>query len=131
MCFVSDMEVDICPLCNEKFENKNPGQTLTEKGVASLKVANEARQDEVLLFEIGQKVHSTCRQKYTHKREIRKYVEGKLNQNDKPSQSAPTLRSSSNQLEFARDCLFCCVTILPDDNMPVHRGKTSQLRTVY
>ena len=73
------MSSDVCPLCDKEIEANQPSSVLTAKGVDSLIGANEARKDDPIEFSVGQRVHSDCRVKYCHQREIRKHIESKLN----------------------------------------------------
>ena len=66
------MSGDVCPLCDTAFQPDRATSVLTAKGVESLASANEARNDATIMFSVGQRVHTDCRVKYCHKREIRK-----------------------------------------------------------
>ena len=68
------MESQVCPICKETIGDNDEVLKLTVKGVASILEASLQRKDELLSGKVNQNVHSNCRIKYTHKREIEKYI---------------------------------------------------------
>ena len=101
------MDEDVCPICETSVTCSEDSSRLTEKGLVSLQNANKARQDDHLNFLIGQKVHKKCRIVYVHKREIRKYVESKLENFSPASSSNPSRRSSEPYFDFKSHCFLC------------------------
>ena len=68
------MESQVCPICKETIGDNDQVSKLTVKGVASILEASLQRKDEPLSCTVNQNVHSNCRIKYTHNREIEKYI---------------------------------------------------------
>ena len=118
------MEVDVCALCLEVIKTEESSQSLTEKGIITLKKANESRLDDPKTFEIGQKVHTSCRLKYTHKREIRKFLEKKVVQSGPSNVEDMCLRSSKTPFSFETDCFFCCKSLLLTKSTEFHSIET-------
>ena len=119
------MDVCTCPICAEEIEDGQPNSVLTSKHVQSLNSANEARKDIPIGIIVGQRVHTDCRKRYCHKREIRKHVESKLNPSDVRS---PSLRSSERPFSFDTDCFLCGTDVTSDISKVVHRVENEKLR---
>ena len=113
------MPKEVCPLCNNFISSQEESSCLTEKGIESLKSANDARQDEPISFKVGQRIHKTCRIQYCHKREIRKYIEGKVDHYEKKTIEVKNLRSTNLSFSFASDC-FLCGSQISCDGEKVH-----------
>ena len=106
------MEGGTCPICKTHITEDVSCSSLTERGIASLEAANEARKDEPIQFVIGQKVHNSCRSKYCHKREIRKCIEDRVEKSDSPETSEKKLRSNTSNFSFESECFFCGLSTL-------------------
>ena len=52
------MDGGTCPICETQITEDNSCSSLTERGIASLEAANEARKDEPIQFVLGQKFHN-------------------------------------------------------------------------
>ena len=76
------MESQVCPICEDTIGDNDQVSKLTVKGVASILEPSLQRKDEPLSCTVNQNVHSNCRIKCTHKREIEKYI------NVKPTSSS-------------------------------------------
>jgi hypothetical protein len=96
------METD-CVICQESV-SESDCVILGEKGTAGCQKAATERKDN-LTFKEGQKVHKTCRNKYTKPSNIQKAVAGHSAQ----SQDVPPAKRRSSQkiFSFQSDCFFC------------------------
>ena len=105
------MEEDICAICVKPIIEPDTWSKLTEKGVNSLKSANLERQDQIIHFTLDSKIHKNCRIQYCHKREIKKYIENKKNNNEiqKSEEKKSILRSSNPPFSFITDCIFVAI----------------------
>ena len=99
----------LCPFCNTGFDNDVSATVLTAKGVEGIMAASKKRQDKTMKCSVGQKVHTTCRQDYTHEKRI---ATAMRKRNEKARSESPSLRPREITFNFRTDCFFCGTQIV-------------------
>lgn len=107
-----------CPLCQFCSDRPGPGDDkndwvkIGETGVNGINAASDDRGVELVVVK-GTMVHKSCRKFYTHKTYVKKSLES--NKGESETARKRSTRTSSEQFEIRRDCLFCGTMVKEPD----------------